>query len=323
MSEEEIELSVVVPVYRCEECLEVLHRRVVASMSTLTDAFEIVFVDDRSPDGSRAVLSNLAARDPAVRVLRLSRNFGQQAAITAGLSRSRGRWTVVMDCDLQDPPELIPRLYAKAQEGYDVVLARRAQRSHSPLRLFAAKLYFKAIRLFLGVEISGDYGAFSILSAKARTAFLSVPDADRHYIPILFWIGFERADVEFEHGRRYAGKSSYSFGSLVSLAVQGVFFQTTTLLRWVIYAGFAIAAAGMLLAALLVASRFFYHPYPGWTSLIVLLLVIGGFVILSTGVTGLYVGRIFKQVKGRPLFIVDAEESVESHAQQPTSTRSE
>src|SRR5439155_12497367 len=118
MHVDQVELSVVVPVYRCEECLEVLHERLVASLSALTDAFEIVFVDDRSPDGSGAVLSNIAARDPTVRVIRLSRNFGQQAAITAGLSRSRGRWTVVMDCDLQDPPELIPRLYAKAQEGY-------------------------------------------------------------------------------------------------------------------------------------------------------------------------------------------------------------
>src|SRR5439155_18948295 len=181
---------------------------------------------------------------------------------------SRGRWTVVMDCDLQDPPELIPRLYAKAQEGYDIVLARRAQRTHSPLRMLAAKLYFKAIKIFLGVDISGQYGAFSIVSAKARAAFLSVPDSDRHYVPILFWIGFERADVELAQAERYAGESSYSFGSLVSLAAQGIFFQTTTLLRWVIYAGFAIAAAGMLLAVLLVVSRFFYHPYPGWTSVI-------------------------------------------------------
>jgi polyisoprenyl-phosphate glycosyltransferase len=315
-----VEISVVIPVYRCEPCLEALHSQLTAILGTLTDAYEIVFVDDRSPDGSWDVLGELATRDASVRIIRLSRNFGQQAAITAGLSRSRGRWSVVMDCDLQDPPAVIPRLYAKAQDGYDIVLARRAQRRHSRPRLLAAKLYFTAIRLFLGVEISGDYGAFSIISARAREAFLSVPDADRHYVPILFWIGFERTDIEFEHGERYAGESAYSFASLVRLAAEGVFFQTTTLLRWVIYTGFALGALGLVLAVLLVVSRFFYHPYPGWTSVIVLLLVIGGFVIISTGVTGLYIGRIFKQAKGRPLFIVDAEESLAVPAphQQPT-----
>ena len=269
--------------------------------------YEIVLVDDRSPDHSWAMLSELAHQDPAVRALRLSRNFGQQAAITAGLSASRASWTVVMDCDLQDPPELIPKLYAKAHEGYEIVLARRSQRSHSALRLLAAKLYFAFLRIFLKAQIDSGYGAFSIISSKAREAFLSVPDADRHYVPILLWIGFDQATVEFEHEERYAGRSSYSLASLMRLALSGIFFQTATLLRWIIYLGFVFSFLGVLLACALVVSYFWFDPYPGWTSLAVLILVSSGFVIASTGISGLYVGMIFKQVKNRPLFIVDEE----------------
>jgi glycosyltransferase involved in cell wall biosynthesis len=303
----EVQVTVVVPVYRCNNCLRELHRRLTATLPGLTDSYELLFVDDRSPDRSWETLHELALTDPTVRAVRLSRNFGQQAAITAGLAESRGRWIVVMDCDLQDPPELIPKLYARARSGYDVVLARRAQRSHAVSRLVAARLYHWFLRTFLGVEISGAYGAFSLLSRKVRDAFLAVPDRDRHYLPILFWLGFERTSVDFEHGERYAGESSYSFGSLIRLAVEGVFFQTTTLLRYIVYLGFGVAFLGGLWAAYVVYIALTKKSVPGYASLAVLILVIGGFIIVSTGVTGLYIGKIFGQVKSRPLYIVDSE----------------
>jgi len=309
MPRDAVDLSVVVPVYGCEGCLEELHRRLMDVLGGLGLHYEIVLVDDRSPDRSWSVMRQLRSLDDAVRLVRLSRNFGQQAAMTAGLAAATGRWTVVMDCDLQDPPELIPRLYAKAQEGYEVVLARRITRTHSRLRLIAAGAYFKFVRVFLGVDINGEYGSFSLISAKVRHEFLRIRDTDRHYLPILLWLGFERADVEFEHGERYAGKSSYSFLALARLAAEGVFFQTTTLLRWIVYAGFAIAALGAALALFFIVSWALASPYPGWTSLAVLLLLLGGFIITSTGVTGLYIGKIFGQVKDRPLYIVDHEEA--------------
>jgi dolichol-phosphate mannosyltransferase len=302
-------LSVVVPVYRCDECLRALHARLVPALDSITSDHEIIYVDDRSPDRAWTTLKELAAEEPRVRALRLSRNFGQQAAITAGLVHSTGRFTVVMDCDLQDPPEVIPELHAKAIEGYDIVLARRSQRRHTLRRRLAARLYQRFLKLFIGVEISSDYGAFSIISDRARRAFLDIQDSDRHYIPILHWLGFERTDIEFEHAERHAGTSAYSFGQLVRLATQGVFFQTTTLLRWIVYAGFTLALFGVALAVFFVISYFFFTPAtpPGWTSLAVLLLLIGGFIIISTGVTGLYIGKIFSQVKRRPLFIVEEE----------------
>ena len=302
-------LSVVVPVYSCDECLRALQSRLLPALGSIGPDYEIVYVDDRSPDGAWTTLKQLAEEDSRVRAVRLSRNFGQQAAITAGLAHSRGRFTVVMDCDLQDPPEVIPELYAKAAEGYDIVLARRAARRHSLGRRLAARLYQKFLKMFIGVEISSDYGAFSIISDRARSAFLEIQDSDRHYIPILHWLGFERTDIEFEHAERHAGTSAYSFGQLVRLATQGIFFQTTTLLRWIVYTGFVIALMGVALAIYFVIAYFFFTPRipPGWTSLAVLLLLIGGFIISSTGVTGLYIGKIFSQVKHRPLYIVEEE----------------
>ena len=270
-------------------------------------SYELIFVDDRSPDGAWQILRELTIADPRVRALRLSRNFGQQAAITAGIGASRSTWTVVMDCDLQDPPEFVADLYAKAQEGFDIVLGRRKEKKHSFFRLLAARLYFKFLRLFLGVHISGEYGSFSIIAAKVREAFLRVPDRDRHYLPILLWLGFNRASIDYEHGERHAGKSSYSLRSLVRLAVEGVFFQTASLLRWIVYLGFCVALAGALLAVALIVLAILVNPPPGWTSLAVLILLVGGFIIVSTGVTGLYIGKIFQQVKNRPLFLVDEE----------------
>ena len=264
-------------------------------------------MDDRSPDGAWQILRELTIADPRVRALRLSRNFGQQAAITAGIGASRSTWTVVMDCDLQDPPEFVADLYAKAQEGFDIVLGRRKEKKHSFFRLLAARLYFRFLRLFLGVHISGEYGSFSIIAAKVREAFLRVPDRDRHYLPILLWLGFNRASIDYEHGERHAGKSSYSLRSLVRLAVEGVFFQTASLLRWIVYLGFCVALAGALLAVALIVLAILVNPPPGWTSLAVLILLVGGFIIVSTGVTGLYIGKIFQQVKNRPLFLVDEE----------------
>ena len=316
----EIDLSVVLPVYRCAECIRPLHGRLTATLQALSLDYELIFVDDRSPDGAWTVLRELAAEDGSVRALRLSRNFGQQAAITAGIGASHGSWTVVMDCDLQDPPEVIADLYIRAQEGFDIVLGRRQRRKHSFFRLLAARLYFKFIALFLGVHISGEYGSFSIISAKVRDAFLRVPDRDRHYLPILLWLGFNRSSIEYEHGQRPAGESSYSLRALARLAAEGVFFQTATLLKWIVYVGFWVASAGVLLAIALIILSVVTNPAPGWTSLAVLQLLVGGFIIASTGVTGLYIGKIFQQVKNRPLFLIDEEIGVGARSRSETDS---
>jgi glycosyltransferase involved in cell wall biosynthesis len=301
-----VELSVVVPVYKCDECLRHLHERLVTALDDAVPSFELVFVDDRSPDNSWSTLLDLARHDSHVKVVRLSRNFGQHAAITAGLEHSTGEWIVVMDCDLQDPPEHVPLLYQKAQEGFDVVLARRVGGGHSLFRRLASAAYFRVLNALLGTSFDAGFGNFSVISRQVRNEFLRVPDKDRHYLMILQWLGFATTSIDFPHANRYAGESSYTVRMLLSFAFDGLFFQTTTLLRWVVYVGFAVSALGALLASFLVLKYVIVgNPYPGWTSLGVLMLLLSGFIIVSTGITGLYVGKIFVQAKDRPLYVVD------------------
>jgi glycosyltransferase involved in cell wall biosynthesis len=301
-----VALSVVIPVYGCADCLRALYERLVRVLETRFSSFELIFVDDRSPDGSWPALAKLARSDARVQAIRLSRNFGQHAAITAGLVRSRGDWTVVMDCDLQDPPEEIPRLHAEALDGgYDVVFAKRKSRYHAWYRRLASRLYFRLMNTFLGTDIDGEYGTFSIMSRKVRDAFVALQERDRHYLFVLYWLGFEHGSIELERRPRPTGKSGYTWRRLFRHGVAGVFFQTTVLLRWIVYLGFATAAAGLSLAGWLVYLKVAAHPPPGWTALAVLVLVIGGLITISTGVAGLYIGRIFEQVKARPLYVED------------------
>jgi polyisoprenyl-phosphate glycosyltransferase len=301
----DVEISVVVPVYKCAECLVHLHERLERALAEVPGDYEIILVDDRSPDESWDVLQELANRDASVRLIRLSRNFGQHAAITAGLEFAHGRWVVVMDCDLQDPPEEIPRLYRRALEGADIVYARRTGRKGPLFRRTASRMYFRILNASLGTDFDPDYGNFTIISRKVRDSFLRFRDKDRHYLMILRWLGYEHASVDVAHAERYAGESSYTLGTLIRFAMDGLFFQSTTLLRWSTYIGFFASLCGVLLAGFFFVNYFFMNTYPGWTSLAVLVLLLGGLTITTVGVAGLYIGKIFTQVKDRPLYVID------------------
>lgn len=300
-----VELSVVVPTYACASCLRALHARLTAALGPLAIAYELVFVDDRSSDGSWSVLGELAAADPRVRGWRLSRNFGQHVAISAGLAQARGDWVVVMDCDLQDRPEEIPRLLAKAAEGHDIVFGRRVRRPGSGLRALAGGAYFRLLNRVAGTRIDRTCGTFSVISRKVVDAYLRFGDRDRHYLFILYWLGFDQATIDVQGAARHAGASAYGVRRLLRHAVDGLVFQTTAVLRWIACAGFALAAAGALLAIAIVALRLRGDAAPGWASLATLQLVLSGFAIASSGVVGLYVGRIFEQVRERPLYVLD------------------
>jgi glycosyltransferase involved in cell wall biosynthesis len=299
------EISVVIPVYNCAGCLRVLHARLTASLLQITPDYEIVLVDDRSRDGAWEILAELARADRHLKVVRLSRNFGQHAAITAGLTRACGAWTVVMDCDLQEPPEEIPQLYAKAHEGYDIVRAVREGRRHSAFRRMSATLYRRMLSEREG-EI--EFSTLSIISRKVVDAFLELRDRDREYQLVLDWLGFSQATISFAHAEREGDSpSAYGLRQLVKVALDGMFFRTTVLLRWIVFLGFVVAAAGGLLGVYAVYARYVEDSPPGYTSIVVLLVLLSGFIIISLGVVGLYVGRIFDQVKGRPLFVVDEQ----------------
>jgi len=301
-----------------------LHERLVASLDTLGQSYEIILVDDRAEDGSWGEIERLVDLDASVRGILLSRNFGQHAAITAGLHHAQGDWVVVMDCDLQDPPEDIPRLYAKALEGHDIVFGRRTHKPTGRLRRLVGRLYFRGLRVFGGARLDGQYGNFSVISRKVVDAFLRFRDQDRHYVMILTWLSFNTASVEYEPASRYSGHSSYSLRRLLKHAFDGVFFQTTLLLRWIVYLGFFLAATGGVLAAYLLGARVAGEAYPGWTSIVVAILVLGGFIILSTGITGLYIGKVFDQARERPVFVVDQlaeRDSLMKSAEMPNGQR--
>jgi polyisoprenyl-phosphate glycosyltransferase len=314
------ELSVVVPVYGCADCLVSLHARLTESVAQITDRYELVFVDDRSVDDGWSVLGRLAAGDEHVRAFRLSRNFGQDAAITAGLHQAAGDWAVVMDCDLQEAPEDIPRLWAAAGEGYDIVRTTRRGWRHSAFRRFTSRVYR---RLTLETDVRPDYSNLSLLSRRVIDAFLRLHDRDREYMIALDWLGFDSTAIEIEHHERHAGESGYTLRGLIRVALDGMFFRSTVLLRLVVLLGFVVALIGVVVAGFEVADYFIeaQKRVPGYTSLAVLLLVLAGFIIVSVGVVGLYVGRIFEQVKDRPLFLID--EQTAPPARTPSPARPE
>lgn len=300
------DLSVVVPVYGCAGCLVALDAQLHDALADVAPDYEIIYVDDRSPDGAWPVVSSLVADGRGrTRAIRLSRNFGQSIAVTAGIAAARGDWIALIDCDLQDEPAAIAVLYREAQAGYEIVFSRRANREHSFFRKLAAGAYFRIRNRLLDLDMDTEHGSLMLFSRRVADAYLQVGDRDRHHALVLHWLGFDRTYVDVPHGSRYEGRSSYTLGKLVASAFDGLFFQTSILLRWIVYFGFAVVAVGVALAAALIGFYFAARPYPGWTSLAVLVLLVGGFIILTLGIAALYIGKIFNEVKDRPLYVVD------------------
>lgn len=314
------EISVVIPSYGCRDCLAALCARLDDVLRALVTSFEIVIVDDRSPDNSWPVVETLAAQYPTLRGVRLSRNFGQQIAITAGLEASRGKTVVVMDCDLQDPPERIPDLYHELQKGYDLVMAKRVERTHSAFRVLAAKTYYSLMRKLTGETIDGSYGSFSILSRKVVDAFLLFGERERHYIAILWWLGFNRGTIEYAHADRAAGNSAYGLGRLIRHALSGMFFHTSKFLNWIMYVGLFFTVTSFATGVYFIFRHFVAGSLPGWTSLVVAILFSTGLILASLGAVGLYISRIFEMSKGRPLYVVDRECGCEAQASSPASS---
>jgi len=302
--ERRVDLSIVIPVYGCSGTLRPLHERLSRVLPTLVERYEIIFIDDRGPEESWAILQKLAQGDPHVIACRLSRNFGQQIATTAGLEQSRGEHVVVMDCDLQDPPEAIEKLLAAANRGFDIVFAKRKTPYRPAVRGFGSRLYFRLIGLLSGYAIDDEIGAFSLISRRVVEAFLKFRERDRQYLMILYWLGFETTTIEYDRAVRAIGKSSYGLGKLIALGLSGMFFMTTRLLHWVVYIGLALAATGSLLALYFVIHWFVAGSATGWTSLIVAQLLIGGLIILCIGIAALYIGKVFEASQQRPLYIL-------------------
>ncbi len=298
-------ISVVVPVYKAESCLDELYRRLVQALETISPNFEIVLVEDCGGDSSWEVIERLAKQDGRVKGIQFSRNFGQHYGITAGLDRCAGDWVVVMDCDLQDRPEEIPRLYAKAQEGYDVVLARRGKRQDPPLKRFTSWLFYKVFSYLADIEYDAQTGNFRIMSRKVVENLRAMREQLRFFGGLVQWMGFPTASIEVEHAERYEGKSTYTFTKLWKLAAETIIAYSDKPLRLAVRFGFIMAFLAFCYGAYaLVRATFYGVPIMGWSSLIVSLYFIGGIIIAILGILGIYLGKTFDESKKRPLYIV-------------------
>ena len=299
-------LSVVIPVYRAENCLDELYLRLKTSLESVSSDFEIVLVEDCSGDNTWGAIERLAAADSRVRGIQFSRNFGQHYGITAGLDYCRGAWVVVMDCDLQDRPEEIPRLYAKAQEGYDIVLARRGPRQDPLLKRVSSWLFYKIFSYLADVEYDGGSGNFRIMSQKVVVNFSRMREQLRFFGGLVQWMGFPTASIEVEHAVRFKGKSTYTFAKLWRLATETIIAYSDKPLRLAVRLGFLMAVFSFCYGAYILEHALFYDsPIPGWSSLIVSLYFIGGVIISLLGIIGVYMGKAFDESKKRPLYIVN------------------
>ncbi len=298
-------ISVVIPVYKAEGSLDELYRRLVAAMEPVTRDFEIVLVEDCGGDRSWAIIRARAAADPRVKGLQFRRNFGQHYGITAGLDVAGGDWVVVMDCDLQDRPEEIPRLYAKAQEGYDVVLARRGGRTDGLLKRFSSWCFYRLLSWLADTDYDSAAGNFRIISRKVVLACRSMREQLRFFSGLVNWMGFPTTSIEVSHAERHEGRSTYTFGKLWKLAVDTIIAYSDKPLRLAVRFGFVMSmlsfAAGLYI---LLSAALYGSPVVGWPSLMVSVYFIGGIIISILGVLGIYLGKTFDEAKKRPLYIV-------------------
>jgi len=298
-------LSVVTPVYRAEGCLEELYRRLVAALSGITQDFEIIMVEDCGGDHSWEIIRDLARRDPRVKGLQFSRNFGQHYGITAGLDHCDGDWVVVMDCDLQDRPEEIPRLYARAREGYEIVIGHRGKRNDPLRKRVASWVFYQLFSWLADIDYDGQAGNFRIVSRKVVESVRQMREQLRFFGGLITWMGFPTAAIDVQHDERYAGPSTYTLAKLWKLAFETIVAYSDKPLRLSVRFGFVLALLAFCYGLYIVVHALLYgSAISGWASLIVSLYLIGGIIIAILGVIGIYLGKAFDEAKKRPLYIV-------------------
>ena len=299
-------ISFVSPVYRAEKILEKLVSEIQNVMEDIQETYEIVLVDDRSPDNSWETMKRLSNEYSEVKSIRLSRNFGQHPTIMAGLSQAQGEWIVVLDCDLQDQPKEVKKLYNKALEGYDAVLAKRKQRQDSFLKKISSSLFSKIYGFFTDTEYDNEIANFGIYNKKVIDSILKISDYIKFFPLFVNFVGFNSTTIEVEHSKREDGNSTYSLGKLLSLAFNTIISFSNKPLKLFVKFGMIISVLSFLFGL--------YNIYLslkgeieilGYSSIIVSIWLLSGIIITTIGVTGIYVGKIFNQVKSRPVYIID------------------
>ena len=298
-------ISVVSPVYGCGGTVIELYLRIKNALEAEKISFEILLIDDGSPDESWSVIEELASRDNRVKGILFSRNFGQHNAITAGLGHVQGEWVVVMDCDLQDQPEEIIKLYRKAREGFDIVLGKRQERKDLFIKRFLSKTFYRVLSYLTRTEQDSSIGNFGIYKASVIEAVCSLGDQQRFFPTLVKWVGFKHTSIEIEHSQRTIGKTSYSFRKTLNLALDVMLAFSDRPLKIIVKLGVYISVLSVFYT-LVTLIRYLTGNIEviGYTSLIISVWFFSGIIILILGIVGLYIGKTYEKVKGRPQYII-------------------
>ena len=306
-------LSIVVPAYNEEAVLPAFYARIVRVLEPLDAEVELVFVNDGSADNTLQLLQNLKTKDPRVAIVDLSRNFGKEIAMTAGLDHAKGDAVVIIDADLQDPPELIPEMIREWQNGYDMVYAKRISRAgESLLKKTTAHFFYRIMNQLSRVKIPADTGDFRLLSRRAVQALAGLREQHRFMKGLFAWIGYPQKAIEYHREPRHKGTSKWGYIGLWNFAIEGITSFSTLPLRLSTYVGLLTAISAFVYGMVMVVSTLvFGNPVPGYPSLLVVILFLGGIQLMAIGVIGEYLGRMFDETKGRPLYLVKGYEAAE------------
>ncbi|MDI9408987.1 MAG: glycosyltransferase family 2 protein [Candidatus Pacebacteria bacterium] len=300
-------ITIVVPCYNEEEVIGETVARMTRIFNNDRDVgFEFIYVDDGSRDRTLDLLKGFAETDSRIRVLSFSRNFGHQIAVTAGIDAAKGDAVVIIDADLQDPPEVVLQMIAKWQGGYDVVYGTRTERQgESNFKLATARIFYRFLNLISEVPIPLDTGDFRLMSRRAVTALQSMPERDRFVRGMVSWIGFKQTKIDYKRAERFAGVSKYPLRKMVKFASNGIISFSTKPLKLSIFFGMVCALSSFIAIIYAFYSRFFTSNWvAGWTTLMIAVLFIGGVQLICLGIIGEYIGRIYNEIKGRPLYLV-------------------
>jgi dolichol-phosphate mannosyltransferase len=300
-----MDISVVIPVYGCRTALPVLCERLNDTLSSIAKEYEIILVDDHCPQNSWDSIKELCEKDKHIKGIHLSRNFGQANAITAGIDICMGDWVVVMDCDLQDPPEAIVDLYNKAQEGYDVVFARRASRKDSVVTKFLSKSFYKVYSYLADTKVDPSINNFSIASRSVIDYYRRIREHSRAYTLFIRWLGFRQTAIDIEAEERYEGRSSYNLRKKLKFAGALITSHSNKPLYLMIKLGLFVAFVSFVFIFILVIQKFLGYDYlTGWTSVIASVYLMSGILLTAVGMVGVYIGNIYEEAKNRPLYVV-------------------
>lgn len=298
-------ITVVSPVYRGEKMVEELVRRISAAVSQITDNFDIVLVNDASPDGSWNKIVEQCAIDKRVKGINLSRNYGQPAAIAAGMEYAKGDWVVVMDCDLQDRPEEIPRFFEKASEGYDVVLGLREERHDSFIKKLSSTVFNRVFSWMCDLDSDKRSSNFGMYKKDVIAQYNKMIERGETFSILIKELGYKVTGIPVQHDARMEGKSSYTLKKLLKLAFNIILMNTNKPLRMMVYLGGVMSLVSTLIAMYnLFAYLFGYIDVPGFTTTVFSIWFVGGVLMMQLGITGIYIGKILDKVKGRPIYVV-------------------